>query len=355
MTAPGLALRCASVRAARGESPAAFGRRCIPAGGVAPSSNTPGILGRRALPAWRLAALGATLAFHHGLLGFAAQNAPPAAAPPARTNSVYVSVVEDSGAPVTDLTAADFAVTEDGQPRDVVRVSAASDPMHLMILVDDNGTGLFRSGLIQFVQQLQGRAQIAVSTVTGQTQKLVDYTADVKTVAEAIATLTARPATNDGGQLLEGIFQASKDQQRRGASRPVIIALTVGGEEHSTAPAHQVLDQLAKSRSVLYVIQISNSALRPTVAITQSRQLLGENLNLSAVLGEGPKQTGGWRQQIVASTGIVDGLRRLAAELKAQYVVAYARPPKSKTTERLNVSVNRRNVTLRAPSKVPGR
>ena len=55
--------------AARGETPAAFDRRCIPAGGVAPRSNTPGILGRRALPAGRLAGLGATLDFHHGLLG----------------------------------------------------------------------------------------------------------------------------------------------------------------------------------------------------------------------------------------------------------------------------------------------
>ena len=288
-------------------------------------------------------------------LGFAAQNAPPAPQPSVRTNTVYVSVVENSGAPVTDLTADDFAVKEDGKLREIVRVSTASDPMQLMILVDDNGTGLFRSGLMQFVQQLQGRAHMAVSAVTGQTQKLVDYTPDVSVVAQAIAALSARPATNDGGQLLEGIFQASKDQEKRGAVRPVIVALTVGGEEHSTAPAHQVLDQLAKSRSVLYVIQITNSALRPTVAITQSRQLLGENLNLSEVLGEGPKQTGGWRQQIVATTGIVEGLRQLAAELKTQYAVAYARPPKSKTTERLNVSVTRRNVTLRAPSKVPGR
>ena len=289
------------------------------------------------------------------VLGFAAQNAPPAAQSSVRTNTVYVSVVEESGAPVTDLTAEDFAVKEDGQSREILQVTTASDPMHVMILVDDNGTGLFRSGVMQFVQQLQGRAQIAVSSVTGQTQKVVDYTPDVDVLAQAITTLSARPATNDGGQLLEGIFQASKDQQKRGAIRPVIVALTVGGEEHSTAPAHQVLDQLARSRSVLYVIQITNSALRPTVTITQSRQLLGENLNLSEVLGEGPKQTGGWRQQIVASTGIVDGLRRLAAELKTQYAVAYARPPKSKSTERLNVSVSRRNVTLRAPSKVPGR
>src|SRR2546425_7356231 len=53
--------------AARGESLAAFDGRCIPAGCVAPRSNTPGILGRRALPAGRLARLGATPDFHHGL------------------------------------------------------------------------------------------------------------------------------------------------------------------------------------------------------------------------------------------------------------------------------------------------
>src|SRR5207244_1128803 len=68
--------------AARGESPAAFGapnaaaalgtpfgRRCIPADCVAPPSNIPDILGRHALSAGRLAALGATPDFHHGLLG----------------------------------------------------------------------------------------------------------------------------------------------------------------------------------------------------------------------------------------------------------------------------------------------
>ena len=58
---------------ARGESLAAFDGRCIPAGCVAPRSNTPGILGRRALPAGRLARLGATPDFHHGLLSAVSQ------------------------------------------------------------------------------------------------------------------------------------------------------------------------------------------------------------------------------------------------------------------------------------------
>src|SRR5438093_2653472 len=63
-------LRDAGALAARGESLAAFAGRCIVGGCVAPPLNTPGILGRRALPARRLARLGATPHFHHGLLAF---------------------------------------------------------------------------------------------------------------------------------------------------------------------------------------------------------------------------------------------------------------------------------------------
>src|SRR5438034_5255260 len=70
--------------AARGATPSAFERRCIPSppqrgsrvgdpgsGCVAPPSNIPDILGRRALPAGRIAALGATMELHHGLLALA--------------------------------------------------------------------------------------------------------------------------------------------------------------------------------------------------------------------------------------------------------------------------------------------
>ena len=76
--------------AARGESPAAFDRRCIPPwatlGVVHAGSNIPGILPPRALP-WATAALiqrglGATRDFHHGLLALAAVLALAGAAGP---------------------------------------------------------------------------------------------------------------------------------------------------------------------------------------------------------------------------------------------------------------------------------
>ncbi len=224
------------------------------------------------------------------------QPASPAPIPQGRTNTVFVTATEGNGAPVVDLVADDFSIKEDGKNRDVLKVELARVPMQIAIIVDDNGSGIFRSGLVNFVQLLQGRAEMSLSTVMGQTQRLVDYTSNAQTVVDAIVQLSARPAIPDGGQLLEGIFQAAKDLEKREAARPIIIAVTVGGEEHSTLPAHHVLDQLAKSRSALYVIAVANSAIRQTRAIDKPSLLLEENLNLSEVLGEGPKQSGGSRE-----------------------------------------------------------
>ena len=174
-----------------------------------------------------------------------------------RTNTVFVTALEENGEPVVDLHATDFTIKEDGKDRDVLRAELSRVPMQIAIIVDDNGTGIFRSGLVSFVRLLQGRAVISLSSVVGQTHKLVDYTTDVEKLTAAIIGLSARPGTPDGGQLLEGIFQAARDQEKREAARPVIVAVTVGGEEHSTLPAHHVLDQFAKSGSTMYVISVA--------------------------------------------------------------------------------------------------
>ena len=60
--------------AARGKSPTAFDLRCIPADGVARRSNMFNILPPRALSARRLAGLGATRDFHHGLLAMSTRD-----------------------------------------------------------------------------------------------------------------------------------------------------------------------------------------------------------------------------------------------------------------------------------------
>lgn len=272
-----------------------------------------------------------------------------------QTRRVYLTAVDKDGAPVTDLTAADFTVKENGKERPIVSVGPATGLMQVALLVDDNGTGLFRAGVVRFIEALLGRAEFSISTVTGQMLKLVDYTANGQSLSEAIAKLNARPSTNDGGQLLEGISETSLELERREARRPVIVALTVGGQEHSTLPAHHVLDNLRKSAASLHVITVVNNTLRSQPAATSAAGLLGENMNLGEVLGDGPKQSGGHRDEIIAAAGVMTGLQQLAEALKRQYAIEYSLPDGVKPSGKLSVTVKRKGVTLHAPTRIPDR
>ena len=272
-----------------------------------------------------------------------------------QTRRVYVSAVDKNGAPIADLTAAEFAVKENGKERPIVNVAPATGLMQIAILVDDNGTGLFRAGVARFIEALLGRAEFSVSTVTGQMLKLVDYTTKAQPLSEAIGKLNARPSTNDGGQLLDGISETANDLQKREARRPVIVALTVGGEEHSTLPAQHVLDNLRQSGASLHVITVVNNTLRSQPAATSAAGLLGENMNLSEVLGDGPKQSGGYSDEIVAAASVLTGLQQLAEALKRQYVIEYTLPDGVKPSDKLSVSVKRKGVTLHAPTRIPAR
>jgi len=281
-----------------------------------------------------------------------AQSLPERELAQALTRTVYVTVTDKGGSPVTDLTAEDFVIKEGGKTRDVVAAAVTNVPLRIAIIVDDNGTGIFRYGVAKFIERLQGMAEFSLSTINVQQMKLVDFTANGSDLSAAINHLVARPGANDGGQLLEGIYDTAKDFQKRFARRPVIVALTVGGEEHSTVPAHHVLEELQKSGAALHVIAVNSSALRAMAVAQKPGALLEENMNLSEVLGDGSKQTGGTRGEIVASAGIVAGLQQLAEELRSQYAVSFARADKPKSNDKLNVSVKRAGVNVRAPIKL---
>lgn len=301
----------------------------------------------------RILALSAsTILFFIAALSAAAPQSRPEAQREAGLRTVYVTVTDKTGSPVTDLAPGEFVIKEGGKTRDVVEAGMTKVPMRIALLVDDNGTGIFRYGVAKFIERLQGRAEFALSTVTGQNLKLVDYTSDAALLTAAIGQLTARPGTNDGGQLLEGIFETAKDFQKRATRRPVIVVLTVGGEEHSPLPAHHVLDELQKSGAALHVIAMNSSALRATAAVSRPGALLEENLNLSEVLGDGPKQSGGKRDEIVASAGLTSGLQELAEALRNQYAVSFSRSDPAKSGDKLSVSVKRSGVTVRAPVKL---
>jgi hypothetical protein len=274
-------------------------------------------------------------------------------APPSEA-TVYATVIDNQKKHVTDLGIADLFVKEDGVERPVVSVEPATAEMEIAILVDDNGTGIFRFGLNGLGELLQGRARIALSVITNQVQRVFDYTTDSKIWFAGFGRTGLRPATPEGGQLLEGIYSAIKEMTGREVRRPVIIALTVGGEEQSPLQSRRVLDDLNKSRASLHVLFVDIPAVRPSRPAAKPSDLLESNLNLNRVLGDGPGESGGRRRDVLAMNALVVEVQETARDLLSQYAITYSRGT-SKNPQKLQVSVRRPNTTVIAPTRAPRR
>jgi hypothetical protein len=266
--------------------------------------------------------------------------------------TVFAHVTDRRRAPIEDLQPADFLVKEDGKEREVISAVAATQPLQIVVLVDDNGTGIFRYGLARFAESLQGRAEMAIRVVTNQVQTVVNFTPDVKVWMAGISRMTVRPATPEGGQLIEGIVTAASDLRKREARRPAIVALTVGGSEQSPRMSTNVLDELWRSHAALHVV-FAETIARPAPTVTKPSDLLENNFNLSKVIGDGPKESGGIRRDVLTAGLVQTEVQQVAADLLNQYEITYVRPGGGNAPRKLQVSVRRDGASVVAPTRAP--
>ena len=246
--------------------------------------------------------------------------------------TVYFSAVDAKGAQVTDLTAADLSVKEGGKDRPIADVRPATSPMQVSILVDDAGTGGFQTSVAQFLQATFGHGHFAIRVLNPQAIKVADFTADFDTLKAALGRLGPRGRiSNDGEQIVAGITEAAKELQQRGAVRPSIVVLTVGGEKPSSELADEALNALKSSAASLNVVYLTG-------------------VQLGKVLGDGPKQSGGMIERVNGLLG--PALAKTADTLMHQYVLTYNIPDGVKLNEKLSLSTTRKGVTLLAPSRL---
>jgi hypothetical protein len=266
-----------------------------------------------------------------------------------QTRKVYVTAFDAAGAVYTDLGPDDFIVREGGKVHPIVSIGPPPGKMQIAILVDDNGTGIFRVGVARFIEALLGRADFSISVVSGQTMKLVDYTSDPGPLSDAVARIGARPTTQET-QLLDGLVGVARDMEKRKMQRPVIVALTAGSVDVTPMQPDDAFTQLRKSGAQLYVVSVLTRGASPT----RPGDMLNEGHALDAVLGDGPKRSGGDRVEISAIAGVDTGLGRFAEELRRQLVIEYSLEG-SKPSDRVSIALKRSNFTLHAPTHIPNK
>ena len=247
--------------------------------------------------------------------------APAGLSAQARERVAFVSVVNRAtGVPLTDLTPRDIVIREDRVTREVLRVTRASGPMPVAVLVDNSAAAEpaiadLRSALTSFVTALGGVGPVSIISMAERPTLVTDYTVQTTSVLAGIQRLFARPGS--GVTLLDAVLETSRGIQKREGERAAIVILIAGGVEQSAVHYTRALELLTASGATLHAVVLSPPGRAGFDDATRQRDML---------LDRGVNGTGGSRRDVLASMAFGPALADLARTLTHQFRVVYARP-----------------------------
>jgi Ca-activated chloride channel homolog len=261
--------------------------------------------------------------------------------------SVYASVVDKAGKPVTDLSPAEFVVREGGLAREVLRVQPATEPAQIALLIDTSAAiepsvGDIRRALQRFFKEVGGEHEVAVIAYGERPTVVVDYTRDIKRLEAGLGLIF--PRANAGTELLDAIVETTRGLQLRKAERPVIIVFNARGQEFGERSHQSVVDTLRPIPVTLDALVLT----RRGAPSTNDREMQ----ELEMTLADGTELTGGRREELLTTMALGDQFHALLEGINNQYKVTYARPKTLIPPDTLEVTSKRPGVTVRA-RKIP--
>jgi VWFA-related protein len=269
-----------------------------------------------------------------------ASRAPLAAQAADRERTLYVSAVNEKGEPIEGLSPDAFVVREDGIRREVLRVSKATDPMDVALLIDNSWAAreeitFIRDAAAKFIARVVPLGQVAIITLADRPTIAVNYTNDSKKLMDAAGRLFAM--NNSGMTLLDGIVETCQGLQKRETPRAVIVPVVTDGTEFTNRYSKDVAATLRKTQATLDLVGMGRFLYSEDQGIRER----------SFLLNDGPAASGGQFVTMLAPQSLPDALERLGRELASQYKVVYSRPESLVPPEKIEISSAKPEITMR--------
>lgn len=259
-----------------------------------------------------------------------------------RQRTLLVSATTDTGAPVQQLTPDDVVVREDGVAREILKVSRATAPVQIVILVDNSQAATraiqdIRLGLDAFVNEFAGPHEISLVAVADRPTVLVGPTTSKAALERGIDRIFARP--DAGAYTVQGIIEQAQAIEKREPVRAAILAISSLGIEFSDRGYQAATDALAESGASLYVIELQDTVeAGPLTQGTRDRNI---------VFDRGVSDSGGTRDILLANLSLRDALMKMGHVITTQYQVVYGRPDTLIPARKVAVDSARPGVKLR--------
>ena len=187
----------------------------------------------------------------------------------ARERVAFVAVANrDSGAPHDTVGPGDIVVREDGATREVLRVTPATGPFPIAVIVDTSTDAEpaiqdLRTALTAFSRELGALGPLALIGMGARPTVLADYATTPAAFQNAIGRVFAQPMS--AATVVDAVDDVARGLGRRESERAAIVVLSVGGREGSNGFYQQALDRLEASGASLHVVMSQSPATCPLV------------------------------------------------------------------------------------------
>jgi VWFA-related protein len=272
------------------------------------------------------------------LLGQAA----PVTAPGTEVRALTVTLLDEKDREVTDVSAGDVALVENGVSRDITSFKPDRRPLSVAVLVDSSAAvgSAYRLNVVEAVVGLIARlpdgSRYALWTTGERPTKVVDHTDD----RGAAGTALRMVAPQGGNYMLDAFSEASADMKKlsREGDRTAVVAVSFMGPELSYLDKYRSAEVAEKNAEIFLSVQVDSGE-----ADFEMRS------NVSYVMDRLARATGGCYDVILSAMGTDTALRKLSAHLRSGYRLAYATVPDLKKRN-LDLSVARLGTKVLLPS-----
>jgi len=171
-----------------------------------------------------------------------------------------VSVLDEQGRYVRELTRDHFAVYEDGNPQTIELMDAALVPTTHTLLVDTSNSMSYRFDFVRRVARKMGSSmkpndQMVVLPFASTLGPMTGPTTDLNTIAGAVESLQSK-----GGTAIADAIIATSERLESLDGRHIIVLITDGYDEQSQSRFDEAMEAVKRLHGTLYTIGINGAA-----------------------------------------------------------------------------------------------
>lgn len=271
--------------------------------------------------------------------------APAAAAGGAEMRALTVTLVDDKGQEVADVSPDDVALTENGVHRDIASFERDLRPLVVALLVDTSAAvgSAYRlnvvDAIVGLVNRLPEGARYSIWTTGDRPTKLLDYTED----RGAASPVLKRVAPQGGNYTLDALAEATADMNKlaREGERRAVVAVAGQGPEFSYRDKQHAAES-AEGRADLFL----------SVQVDSGADDLDAAQRLSYALERLATASGGRADSVLSYMALDSALRKLSASLVSAYRLRYVSLPDLKK-RKLELRVARPDTKVLIPQLAP--